>query len=175
MLGAPSRTVDKIAIERVESRDTRPFPIVQNPRSVYENMAVILDYLAGLQNTDFDSPNSFCLLPCCLADVVLQPDVLVELILPCDSLEILQNFIPWRIAKLINNVTWRTASWCGLLMSPLGVRLPGELIVVRWNVTSASRVSMPISIINNSSPGCDQILACFRTMSLLRQSSSRTQ
>lgn len=48
VLSAPSRTVDKVTFEGMESRNIRPFPIVQNSRSVYENMAVILNHLAGL-------------------------------------------------------------------------------------------------------------------------------
>lgn len=175
MFSAPSRTVDKVTFEGMESRDIRPLPVVQDPRSIYQDMAVILNYLAGLESTDFDSPDSLCLVPYCLADVVLQLDVSIQLILACNPLKILQNLVPWRIAKLISNATRRTALWCGLLMSPLRVWLPGELIVVRWNVTSAPGVSVPMSIINKGSPGCNQVLAYFQTMSLLRQSSSHTQ
>lgn len=65
-------------------------------------MTLILNHLAGLQNTNFDSPDSLCLVPCCRADVVLQLDVSIELVFAGDPLEILQNFVPWRIAKLLN-------------------------------------------------------------------------
>lgn len=105
VLSTPSRTVDKATFEGVEPRNIRPFPVVQDPRSVYENMAVILNHLAGLYNTDSDSPDSFFLVPYCLADVVLQLYVSIELILARNTLEVLQNLVPWRIAKLINNET----------------------------------------------------------------------
>lgn len=105
MLSAPIRTVDKVTFEVMESRDIRPLPVVQDPRSVYQDMAVILNHLAGLESTDFDSPDSLCLVPYCLADVVLQLDVSIELVFACDSLKILQNLVPWRIAELINNAT----------------------------------------------------------------------
>lgn len=175
VLSAPSRAVYKVTFEGMESRNIRPFPVVQDPRSVYEDMAVILNYLAGVYNMDSNPPDSFCLVPCCLADIVPQLDISMELILACDPLEILQDLVPGRITKLINNATWRTGLWCGLLMGPLRVRLPGELIVVRWNVTSAPRVSVSMSIIKNSSPGCDEMLACSQTRSLLHQSFSHTQ
>lgn len=105
VLGTPSRTVNKVTFEGVESRNIRPLPVVQDTRSVDKNMAVILNHPAGLQNTDSDSPDSFFLVPYCLADVVLQLDVSIELILACNSLKILQNLVPWRIAKLLNNAT----------------------------------------------------------------------
>lgn len=68
-------------------------------------MAVVFNHLAGLQDTNFDSPDSLCLVPCRLADAVLQLDVPIELILAGDPLEILQNLVPWRIAKLFNDTT----------------------------------------------------------------------
>lgn len=105
VLSTPSRTVNKVTFEGMESRNIRPFPVVQDTRSVDKNMAVILNHLAGLQNTDSDSPDSFFLVPYCLADVVLQLDVSIELILVCNSLKIIQNLVPWRIAKLLNHAT----------------------------------------------------------------------
>lgn len=77
MLSAPSRAVDKVTFEGMESRDIRPLPVVQDPRSIYQDMAVILNHLAGLESTNFDSPDSLFLVPYCFADVVLQLDVSV--------------------------------------------------------------------------------------------------
>lgn len=105
VLSAPSRTVDKVTLEGMEARNIRPLPVVQDPRPIYENMAVILNHLTRLQSMDSDSPDSFCLVPYCLGDFVLQLDVSIELILACNPLEILQNLVPWRIAKIINNAT----------------------------------------------------------------------
>lgn len=163
--------MDEVAFERMQAFDIWPFPVVEDSTPVDQDVTLVFYGLVCFHSMNLDFPDSLFLVPDRLSDAMTQLYVLVKLILVRNTLEVLENLVPWRITGHVSNdLAQEITARLVLLVSPLRVRFPGKLIIVGWNVASAPRIPRWISV--SSQPILNPSLWFFRFSPVLKPGSS---
>lgn len=86
----------QLALVVLDTRDIRPFEIVQDSTSVNEELRFILNNTSTDEVADSELPHAFRCVPLGMFDLVLELDVLVdEIVLFVDSFEVFEDL--WRV------------------------------------------------------------------------------
>lgn len=117
----PSRAVQFWPFERVESRELRPFPSVQNATSVDENVTRVVKRLPCRKILDLNIPLASRILPLRACNLMPGLDVLSQAVLVGEVVEI-------RVDLLAPGEDRR----------PVGLWLKGVCVEMGMNVTSAT-------------------------------------
>lgn len=131
----PGGTVQQLALEIVETRNVRPLPVVQSTGRLNQDITIVFIHSAAINIanlrtakvrviqvsfigcTHLQPPFRVLLIPCCLGDLLLQPDILHASILVHDTLPVAVYLRSTRIKG-----------------GPFFIRLEGSLVSVRWDV-----------------------------------------
>ena len=93
----PVRSMQQCALIFVESRDSRPLPVVEDTASIDENVAVVSNHRTIGNILDLDIVATPLAIPVGTNYLMLEFDVLMKIVFLRETLEIVENFLCWWI------------------------------------------------------------------------------